>query len=65
MCILHPSTQGQAECPPALINTATIPFRAWVFFPREGREPKLWSGRSTDHGILLQRALWLPKIPST
>lgn len=40
-------------------KTATIPFRAWVFLPREGREPKLWSRRSIGEGILLQRALWL------
>lgn len=40
-------------------KTATIPFRAWVFLPREDREPKLWSRRSIGEGILLQRALWL------
>ena len=45
--VLHPSTQGQAQCPTSPdkhTKTATIPFRALVF-PPEGRQGAKASGR--------------------
>lgn len=45
-------------------KTATIPFRAWVFLPREGMEPKLWSRRSTGQGILLQESIVSSQHPT-
>lgn len=59
-----PAPKGRQSAPPVLINTLrwpSSPSGHWFFLPREGREPKLRRGRSTDQGILLHRALWLQR----
>lgn len=49
--VLHPSTQGQAQCPTSRdkhTEMATVPFRA-LFFPPKGRQ-RARASEGKEHG---------------